>query len=144
MSLRSALSVAVILLAALGVHHFLGDTERPTHRDPDETVGGQRGGDGGKDEPRATRRVSADHATLVVHLIGPDRAPIARGEVGIDNGGAVRWLPTGVAGVRTITDLAPGAVRVLGRATGRKQTEQKRRVTAGVRTEVKLVLQPDS
>lgn len=137
MSLRSALSVVVILLAAFAVHHYLGDTEHPVVDEPDAPPEVAAPSD---DLPR---RVSAEYATLVVHLIAPDQTPIERGEVGLDNGGAVRWLPTGITGIRTITDLEPGTVRVFGRADGRVQAEQKRHVTAGVRTEVKLILRRD-
>ena len=131
--MRTVLSIALVLLTAWGVHHFLGTKEPPPrYREPDpvpEPV----------DEPG---RPKALHATLVVHLVGPDKKPIEYGEVGTDLGGAVRWWPGGFDGTRTFSDMEPGTVRILGRAPGRVQAEQRRHLSAGVRTEVRLVLRP--
>lgn len=129
------LSVLLILLVAWGVYHFLGEPDARTRTRAPLPEPAAEPSDG-------PSRPVARYATLVVHLVGPDQRPIEDGEVGTDIGGAVHWVPAGLRGTRTYTDMEPGVVRIMGRAEGRVQAEQRRRVTAGVRTEVRLVLRP--
>lgn len=132
--MRALLTILLVLIVAWGVYEFLDDASAPpTPRTPLPDL---------EPAPQEPHRPVARYATVVVHLIGPDQAPIPDGEVGTEIGGAVRWVPATRKGTRTYTDLEPGIVRILGRAPGRVDTEQRRSVTAGVRADVRLVLRP--
>ena len=133
--MRPVMYVLLIALVAWGVSRVLSDQE-PRIRQPASVP---------EPAPETDEhgRPIARHATLVVHLIGPDRKHVEHGDVGTENGGAVRWAAAGRDGIRTYTDMEPGPVRILGRAAGRIQSEQTRHLTAGVRTEVRLVLRPE-
>ena len=134
--MRLLLSLLVAAGVAGGVWYLLSDPAPP--RLPPDPVP-RKPAAVESDEPQ---RPVARYAGLIVVLLGPDRKPVADGEVGTDLGGAVRWAPAGLDGKRSYPDMEPGYVRILGRAPGFESVEQRRLLVAGVRTEVRMVLTP--